>query len=472
MFLKKGIVRRSFLFSALLIILVILVSFAVLYFAMPQYYLFKKNQTLQNNLNDLETKLKAAGTQETCSSLLSDFIEANNVSVLSFDANDRPLMELSTPFVSMPDGGKASALFKIIRKPDGADPQIIIRSSDSPGAESALSLRGEIGTKIIDHIMVSGTLQPIDEAKSVMLSLIPYVLFLGIAMGLFLSWIYARKISKPILKISDATVKMQRMEPDARSGIHTDDELGQLSKNLDALYESLLKNINSLRDEMDKANRMERSKTEMMQSASHELKTPIAALSGMLEGMLDNVGVYKNRDRYLGECKKQVEKLTSLVGEILSASKADTCEDELSWEDVAIDELVDRALTDYAVSASEKQLHVMKELPRIVVTTDRSMLFRIITNLLSNAVRYTPRNGDVRIILSKECLLIENQCAPIPGEEFQKLFEPFYTRSYNRDKAESGTGLGLYIVKRNLERLSMKYKLEQTGRGLKFSICL
>ena len=320
--------------------------------------------------------------------------------------------------------------------------------------------------------MVSGTLQPIDEAKSVMLSLIPYVLFLGIAMGLFLSWIYARKISKPILKISDATVKMQRMEPDARSGIHTDDELGQLSKNLDALYESLLKNINSLRDEMDKANRMERSKTEMMQSASHELKTPIAALSGMLEGMLDNVGVYKNRDRYLGECKKQVEKLTSLVGEILSASKADTCEDELSWEDVAIDELVDRALTDYAVSASEKQLHVMKELPRIVVTTDRSMLFRIITNLLSNAVRYTPRNGDVRIILSKECLLIENQCAPIPGEEFQKLFEPFYTRSYNRDKAESGTGLGLYIVKRNLERLSMKYKLEQTGRGLKFSICL
>lgn len=472
MLLKKGIVRRTFLFSALLIILVILISFAVLYFAMPQYYLYKKEQVLQDNLDRLVTELKASETQEKCASLISDFIEANNASVISFDPNDTPLLELSTPFVSMQSGGKVNSFLKITRKQNGAEQEVIIKSNALFTSGKALSLRGDIGTPLIDYVMVGGTLQPIDEAKDVVLSLIPYILFIGIAIGLSLSLIYARQISKPILKISGAAVRMQRMEPEAMSGIHTSDELGQLSENLDALYASLLQNIDSLKKETEKANRLERFKTEMMQSASHELKTPIAALSGMLDGMLDNIGVYKNRDKYLSECKEQVEKLSLLVSEILNASKADMQEEEIVLEDTAIDELTKRALADYALTIDEKCLQVSKELPHTVIASDSSVLYRIITNLISNAVRYTPKSGKISIALSKERFSIENQCAHISKEELDKLLEPFYTRSYNRDKAKSGTGLGLYIVKRNLERLNMKYKLEQTEQGLKFSIFL
>lgn len=302
------------------------------------------------------------------------------------------------------------------------------------------------------------------------LSLMPYVLTISIAVGLFLSWIYARQISKPILQISDAAEKMKHLEPDAVSGIRSQDELGLLSGNLDALYLSLRENIDSLQKEMEKVSCLEKSKTEMMQSASHELKTPIAALSGMLDGMLDNIGVYRDRDRYLLECKAQIEKLSLLVSEILNALKADISEELAESEETSIDGLLQYALADHAVSIQKKQLQITSDLSAVVMMTNPAVLYRVLTNLVGNAVRHTHEDGAIAIVLSAEKLVIENQCDAIPPEDVAKLFEPFYTRSYSRDKTESGTGLGLYIVKRDLERLGIPYQAESTQMGLKFSL--
>lgn len=102
------------------------------------------------------------------------------------------------------------------------------------------------------------------------------------------------------------------------------------------------------------------------------------------------------------------------------------------------------------------------------------MLYRVMSNLISNAVRYTPDGGAVRVSIEQtdlgHLLSIENECDPIPQEELSKLFEPFYTRSYNRDKTQSGTGLGLYIVGRNLDRLAIPYEVESTSLGLAIHI--
>lgn len=494
--LKKGIVQKTFVFSAFLITLVTLISFAILYFTMPRFYEYKKEKTFRKNLDTLVSSLQSAGTQDEYAEIISGFSQNNNANVLSFDENGMMLPTVSTPYVSMQGGG--NTLFVVGQGDDGEGRttySILMRQriSDSSDnieikdkqsgiamrsfvgkADNVLSLRGEVGTSIVDHIMVSSTLQPIDEAKSVILSLIPYILVIGIILGMLLSWLYARQISKPILRISDATEKMQRMEPDACSDIRSDDELGLLSRNLDALYTSLRETIETLRSETDKANRLERSKTEMMQSASHELKTPIAALGGMVEGMLDNVGVYKDKEKYLAECKGQVEKLALLVDEILSSSKFDVSEDELELAETSIDGLAERALTEYDMQIRENGLKVTAALAPVTVKTDDAALYRAVSNILSNAVRYTDPHEEIRIRVFEDetgkWLTVENRYAPIPEEEIAKLFEPFYTRSYSRDKAKSGTGLGLYIVKRNLERLGISYTAENGDLGLKISL--
>ena len=491
-------VRKTFFFSALLIVLVILISFAILYFAMPGYYLYKKEQALQANLDALTVELRAAATWEAYAAKIHDFVESNNVTVLSFN-NAGLVAELSSPLVSMLSGVEANTFWIGYGQefgPLGEEVPLMItvaineRQAFVPGPGQTagsefmqrayirqrtggdmITLNGAVGTELLEYVTVVGTLQPIGEAKGVILSLIPYALLMGIALGLLLSWLHARRISKPILQISAAAERMQYLEPEALSGIRTRDELGQLSFNLDALYGSLRENISQLQQEMEKVNRLERTKTELMQSAGHELKTPIAALSGMLEGMIDNIGVYRDKDKYLRECKGQIEKLSLLVGEILQASRAEG-EEAVEFTETAVDELLRQALADFALPGEDKGLRLTTELTSVSIITDPSALYRVFTNLISNAVRYTPPGGEVRITLRPGEFTLENSCAPIAPEELSRLFEPFYTCSYSRDKQESGTGLGLYIVKRNLEMLQIPYSAESTEMGLKVTLWL
>lgn len=489
MLLKRGFVRKTFLFSALLILLVVVLSFTALYFTMPGYYLYQKEKALQSSLDSLTGSLRSAATEEEYALLIADFSQQNNVSILSFAEGERLLPGLSTPFVSMQGGENAfysterivgdgenvqtyTVIIDRLEREENAGSRLMLKTAFS--SENTITLQSLVGTDIVDRLTVSGTLQPIDEAKGVILSLIPYVLVIAIILGLVVAGVYARQITKPILQISNAALRMQEMEPDVRSSVRTRDELGQLSANLDALYENLWEHIKHLQEEMDKVKRLERAKTEMMQSASHELKTPIAALGGMIEGMIDNVGKYKNKEKYLAECKGQVDKLSHLVAEILGASKADTDEAELSPSETPVDQLVEQAVSENSCLILENNLALEKKLPPTTITTDPVLLYRVISNLISNAARYTPPGGRITIAIDQadglRRLSVENDCDPIPEEELPKLFEPFYTRSFSRDRLKSGTGLGLYIVRRHLERLGIPYKAANTERGLRISL--
>lgn len=490
---KKGIVRKTFFFSALLTVIVIAVAFSILYFTMPGYYRKIKEIKLNDSLNALTSSLAQAGSEEECAELIAGFSETNNVNVLAFDENDFVLPTLSTPFVSLQgaqdvvfftqkaeqSGGKQTYSVLIrSRKPAGAEddlPDLMWKWTPQSTAET-MALHGEIGTALIDHISVSGTLQPIDEANEVILSLSPYVLVIAVLIGVILSGIYARQISKPVLAISDAAVRMQNMEDDAASAVHSKDELGQLSDNLNTLYQSLRSNIAQLQTEMDKVNRLEQSKTEMMQGAGHELKTPIAALNGMVEGMIDNIGVYKDKEKYLRECKRQIRKLSILVEEILSASKVDILDEDTVSEEIDIGAFVHILLKESHQLIRKKELSVQTDIAPTIIKTDPAVFGKAVSNLIANAVRYTPNGSNISVSSYTEggtlLFSIENDCAPIPDDEIDKLFEPFYTRNYSRNKVESGTGLGLYIVRRSLERLGIPYKAESMQSGFKITMQL
>lgn len=493
---KKGIVRKTFLFVAMLTVLVTLVSFVILYFAMPSFYLHKKEQSLKEGLVKLEETLKTNTNLEACAAVIADFTERYNVAVTAIDRQGMPILPLTSPFVSLQTKQVTDSQIIIYGKSaeDESLSSIITRlyqdtyKAEEQQAGTAYSavegtyflydigtvmlFESEIGTEIIDKLQIQGTLQPIDEAREVILSLIPYVLAAGCIIGLCLAWIYARQITKPILKLSETAVRMKKMERNVISGIKTGDELELLSENMDALYQSLSKTIENLKIEMEKVNRLENSKTEMMQSASHELKTPIAALSGMLDGMIDNIGVYKDKEVYLLKCKEQVEKLAFLVEEILEASKADRRGKADQLSEIEVNEMINQILSEYQLVIDEKKLKLKAETDKVVIKTEAGALYRVMMNLIGNAVIYTPPSGKISIVLSKERLVIENQCSYISEEEMQKLFEPFYTRSSSRDKTVSGSGLGLYIVKRNLERLSISYQAEGTEVGFKITLML
>lgn len=482
MFKKKGITLKTFIFTSALITVIVAVSFGILYFTLPGFYFNAKSKSLQKNAGVFEQSLKQAATQEECVGLIKAFSLANNAFVISYDKENVFIPDLSSPLIMMGENKGFRIILNTKGEVQDNKEKYVI---EAPKTDNVLfsyqngnniTFTKSIGNSLIDHILISGTLQPIDEAKNVIISLMPYLLVLDILIALLAAFFYAKRLTRPILAISQAAAAMQRMTPDVLSNIKTQDELGELSQNLDSMYLSLCENIKNLKHEMETVQKLEQLKADFMRAAGHELKTPVAALNGIVEGMIDNVGKYKDKDKYLLESKLLIDKLSSLINEILVASNMDKTKSAPQFERIGISDLLSKVIGEYSILIEEKQLQISIEESDFIICTDEKLLSGVLSNILSNAVKHTLDGGKINISLSVNgdhaVLSIENQCGTIDAEELPKLFEPFYTLSYSRDRRKSGTGLGLYIVRKNLEQLQIAYKLENTELGLKFSLFL
>ena len=562
---QRGLTAKIFVSTFTLITFVISVSFGILYLILPDFYLREKNIRLEKNSTILANELSTANDIESYATLIRDFSSGNNAFVTPFNDHNQLIIELSSPFLMMDDTedspGKSMAIrfleYKELTDND-SDEDIVVSQGmqmgsrvgttplPSPDKEAgtgkyfffqatpdeglavdrfnhisigvsgvnekeALYIRSSneatlmtkpVKSGLIREIAVSSTLQPIDEAKGVLVALIPYLLILDFLIAFIATSIFAKMLTKPILRISDATVAMRDLKPEVLSNVRSNDELGILSRNIDSMYLNLRENIENLKTEMSKVAALEQSKTEFMRAAGHELKTPISALNGIVEGMIDNVGRYQNREKYLNECKNQIGKLASLVNEILVSSQADSVDETTGNEEFEVSALLDEAADMFGILIEEKKLILIREYTDALIDTDRQLFRQALVNLLSNAVQYSPRNGTITLRLESTniphvadrsdntgvyedkgtdtaadtntvvLLSVENQCEPIPETQLQRLTEPFYTPDYSRSKAESGTGLGLYIVKKNLDRLGIPLTITNTSSGLKVSIQL
>lgn len=491
---KNSITKKTFLFTSVLISFLIAVSFLMLYFVMPGYYLSRKTKLLDRNVQKLTTDLQLCEDDLAMSREILKFSIANNATVLAFEGEGELVAHMSSPFLIF---DRQDELLFIFERPSGLKPHesgfsVRLESweatprgdfdiTTAPAGEARPTFARAQGAESIaisaplaaglpaSELYITTTLQPIDEAGDVVLSLIPIVLPVCIAAGCLIVWFYIRRITLPIVEISRAAVDMRSLTPGITSGIRTADEIGELSENLDNLYGELCENIDELACEMKKVSELEQARTAMFRSAGHELKTPIAALSGMLDGMLDGVGVYNDREKYLLECKMQTEKLSRLVNEILEASRTET---PIVSEPEAVDiaELAGAAVREFESPAFESDREIFSEFESFTATGDSEEIYRVFTNLLSNAVRYSlpGTRTDVRIKDGK--FSIENSAPEMPDEDWSRLFEPFFTRSYSRDHSESGTGLGLFIVKNTLEKAGFPFEFTRSGDRVKFEI--
>lgn len=500
---RKGILFKTFLFTSGLISLIIAVSFGILYLTLPKYYLNKKNETLRKNTQALSEDINKTKEEDKIKGLISQFCLDNNADIMSYDAEGKLDLRYSSPFVSYniqgsildsmhqfifatDDEGKLMDQIEIPLEVPGVleykgtiavEQFRVVTGTGYNGVEQdTLKLTKELASEILSKIQIIGRLQPIDEANKVIISLIPYLLFIDLMIALCAAYFFARKITRPIIRLSETAAEMQQLNANISSNIRTEDEIGELSQNLDYLYANLCANIDQLQEEMNKVKSLEQSKTDFMRAASHELKTPIAALNGIMEGMLDNVGKFKDRDKYLTECQVILNRLTQLVKEIMQASRIDVDKTQLKKEEVHIGSLIKEVLRPCRIFIEEKGLEVHINLPDYYLITDMDMFRTVLSNIISNAVKYTEDHGLIRIVIEEQgeshYLIIENQCEEIKEEELEKLSHAFYTRSYSRSRHQSGTGLGLYIVKKYLHKLELEYKFEKSLLGLRVSIQL
>ena len=450
---------KTFLVSIGLFAALIILVHALVYTLMPQFYLQQKEREAADNLTALVAELRDKSTEEM-RRLSQDFAQMKNVNItLTIDGRDQYFQGFQSINI-VTDSGK-SVDTSVVKIADGqtVDPRSVILQQGSV----ANSQGQTIAVKLLADVA------PVTQAKLATLHVLPYTMLGSLLVALLFSYIYGRFVTRPIRQMAAVTTTMQRLEKDARYPVRSSDEIGVLGRNINELYQNLWQTIRSLEHENKRITQLEKEKIAFLRAASHELKTPLAALRIMLENMQLNIGEYKNRDQYLAESVAQVDRLAAMVNDVLRSGSV--AEQALRQEKrLKINQLIAEVVDDYTLLAKTRSMTFAVDARPTTIRANRDMIRHVISNLVSNAVRHGDAGSMVAITCDQHELTIENACKPLTKQQLQHVFDPFYRSSDGTKQHADSSGIGLYTVKMLLDTKGLDYEFVPHGRGMRFVV--
>ena len=452
---------KTFLVSIGLFAALIILVHALVYTLMPQFYLQQKEREAADNLTALVAELRGKSTEEM-RRISQEFAQVKNVNItLTIDGRDQYFQGFQSINI-VTDSGK-SVNTSVVKIADGqtVDPRLVILRQGSV----ANSQGQTVAVKLLADVA------PVTQAKLATLHVLPYTMLGSLLVALIFSYIYSRFVTRPIRQMAAVTTTMQRLEKDAHYPVNSSDEIGVLGRNINELYQNLWQTIRSLEHENKRITQLEKEKIAFLRAASHELKTPLAALRIMLENMQLNIGEYKNRDQYLAESVAQVDRLAAMVNDVLRSGSV--AEQALRQEKrLRIDKLIAEVVDDYTLLAKTRGMTFMVNTEPTTIRMNRDMMRHVISNLVSNAVRHGDAGSVITITCNQHELAIENACKPLTKQQLQHVFDPFYRSSDSTKQHADSSGIGLYTVKMLLDAKGLNYEFMPVGRGMRFIVKL
>lgn len=334
--------------------------------------------------------------------------------------------------------------------------------------------------QVLEYVFAISSLQPVDEAVEAMKSYYGYVFAVVILLMLVMAFVFSRSISKPLLKMNTVASKMADLDFSEECRVKSKDELGNLALSLNRLSRNLslsledLKSANEqLKLDIEKERSLENMRREFVSSVSHEFKTPLGIIKGFAEGFKDNIAEEK-KEHYIDVILDEVERMDELVMDLLDLARLESKAYDLNIENFVMAQLIDEIGSRLDKNMAEKNISLIfrHEDRDIRVRADRRRMEQVVTNMLSNAVRHTGTNGEIRVLTEKRDdrlrVIIENSGEQIAEEDIQKIWERFYRAEKSRGRKAGGTGLGLSIVKNILELHGSDYGVENIPDGVRF----
>ena len=450
---------KTFLVSIGLFAALIILVHALIYTLMPQFYLQQKEREAADNLTVLVAELRGKSTEEM-RRLSQEFAQVKNVNItLTIDGRDQYFQGFQSINIVTDSGKSVDTSVVKIADSQTVDPRSVILQQGSV----ANSQGKTIAVKLLADVA------PVTQAKLATLHVLPYTMIGSLLVALVFSYIYSRFVTQPIRQMAAVTTTMQRLEKDARYPVNSSDEIGVLGRNINELYQNLWQTIRSLEHENKRITQLEKEKIAFLRAASHELKTPLAALRIMLENMQLNIGEYKNRDQYLAESVAQVDRLAAMVNDVLRSGSV--AEQALRQEKrLRVDQLIAEVVDDYTLLAKTRGMTFTIDAHPTTIRANRDMMRHVISNLVSNAVRHGDAGSVITITCDQHELAIENACKPLTKQQLQHVFDPFYRSSAATKQHASSSGIGLYTVKMLLDAKGLDYDFTPHGRGMRFVV--
>lgn len=288
-------------------------------------------------------------------------------------------------------------------------------------------------------VAVCKPMPQIRQARNALLNMFIAAQAAAILLAFLLSYVVARRISRPISKLNAAAKAVAGGDFTKKVSYEPYGELGELIASFNYMTDAL--------KEIDD------SRSSFVSNVSHELRTPMTIISGFVEGILDGTIAEEDRTKYLSIVLSETQRLSRLVTDLLETSRLESGTVKLVMKPFDINAMLRKGIISYEQAITDKKIDVEVEFmyDQMFVSGAEDSIYRVVMNLLDNAIKFTPEGGIIRIKSvvrgQKVEVSVENTGEGINEKDISRIWERFYKTDKSRGMDKNGVGLGLYLVK-------------------------
>ncbi|MGN0351385.1 MAG: sensor histidine kinase [Roseburia sp.] len=293
----------------------------------------------------------------------------------------------------------------------------------------------------------------IPEVKSIAIdTLISVVLILVLTAAMLTIWIY-RSLITPVKKLQVATQNIKEGNLDFTLEENSDDEIGELCRNFEEMRQRLKDNVE------EKVSNEKENRT-LISNIAHDLKTPITAIKGYAEGLMDGVAdTPEKREKYIRTIFNKANEMDTLINELTLYSKIDTNRIPYNFAKLNVSEYFEDCVEEIGLDLEAKNIglaYFNYADEDTVIIADPEQLRRVINNIIGNSVKYLDKQKGLINIRIKDVgdfiqIEIEDNGRGIAAKDLPYVFDRFYRADASRNSATGGSGIGLSIVKKIIE---------------------
>lgn len=481
--MKHSIKNQFALFFCLLPALAILGCFLANTLLLDDFYVWSKKTEIINAYRQINSVAATGDIRSEQFALTFEQIAArDNLEILVLDSDTRTILSTVKDNRNLTD----RLLGYFFRGTDNEERLYeeknlyVQRSYDSYLNMEYMELWGLLTNN--NMIFMRTPLESIRDSVKIANRFLAYAGIVVIAIGVIMSWIFARKVTGPIMKLAGISEKMARLDFDAKySEPERDDEIGLLGRSINKMSENLENTIselktanNELQQDIAHKTEIENIRREFLSNVSHELKTPIAVIQGYAEGLKDCVNDdEESRNYYCEVIMDEASKMNRMVQQLLMLDQIESGRDTVAFERFDLMKLIGDCVhaDEILLKQSEITVNVSPDEP-VYVWSDPQKIEQVVNNYLSNAIHYASGDKVIDITAHEEDgkirLKVFNTGDPIAEEALDHLWTKFYKVDKARTREYGGTGIGLSIVKAIAESLHQKYGVTNYDNGVAF----
>lgn len=285
--------------------------------------------------------------------------------------------------------------------------------------------------------------------KDVFVSIFLILIFTSLAVGL---WLY-RSVSVPLVKLKIATQKIKEGNLDFELKAEGNDEFAELFRNFDEMRQRL-------KESTEEKVLLDKESKELISNISHDLKTPITAVKGYVEGIIDGVAdTPEKMDRYVRTIYKKTNEMDHLINELTFYSKIDTNRIPYTFSKLNVCSYFDDCAEEMEMELKNEDISLgySNTVGRdVLVIADGEQIRRVINNVIGNAIKYMDKTPGAILLRVRDVgdfiqVEIEDNGKGIAAKDLPYIFDRFYRTDVSRNSSKGGSGIGLSVVRKILE---------------------